>query len=411
MSAKNLRIAVICSKLFFTAVGLMCVGVVMSYSLSSYFVGFYHYGEFHFLWREMFAAVLGIVIMWVFAQLNPDSGFQKIGWLLFLFSIVLMVGMHFLPQGYVSSAGGAKRWIRLPYFSLAPSEFFKIGFVFFLAWSFSRKFGSGERRTLGDEIRLFIPYLFLFLVAVVLIAVLQNDLGQVIVLALTLAFMLLCAGGSLRFLGLLMLLIAAVGSIAVISKPHRILRVKTWWANAQDSILSFFPQDLASSLRVEDLPEPYQIYHATNAIYNGGLFGNGLGEGVIKLGFLSEVHTDIVLAGIAEELGFVGLLLIVLAFIALNFYILKIANHLTDNTHYLFCVGVALLLNFSFIINAFGIAGITPIKGIAVPFLSYGGSSLIANCVAIGLVLSLAQKADFSPKPQPQENQKSTQDS
>ncbi len=409
MSVKILRIAVICSKLFFTAVGLICVGVVMSYSLSSYFVSFYHYGEFHFLWREMFAAVLGIVIMWVFAQLNPDSGFQKIGWLIFLFSIVLMVGMHFLPQSYVSSAGGAKRWIRLPYFSLAPSEFFKIGFVFFLAWSFSRKFGSGERRTLGDEIKLFIPYLFLFLVAVVLIAVLQNDLGQVIVLALTLAFMLLCAGGSLRFLGLLMLLIAAVGSIAVISKPHRILRVKTWWANAQDSILSFFPQDLASSLRVEDLPEPYQIYHATNAIYNGGLFGNGLGEGVIKLGFLSEVHTDIVLAGIAEELGFVGLLLIVLAFIALNFYILKIANHLADNTHYLFCVGVALLLNFSFIINAFGIAGITPIKGIAVPFLSYGGSSLLANCVAIGLVLSLAQKADFNPKLQ--NNQQATQDS
>ena len=247
--------------------------------------------------------------------------------------------------------------------------------------------------SLKSEIKLFIPYFFLFLVAVVLIAVLQNDLGQVIVLALTLGFMLLFAGGSLRFLGLLLLITIGIGLVAIITSPHRIMRVKLWWANAQDSILGLLPQAWAQSLRIENLPEPYQIYHATNAMYNGGFLGNGLGDGLIKLGFLSEVHTDMVLAGIAEELGFLGVFGIVGLFAVMIFYIFKIANRIQNTMYYLFCVGVALLLAFSFIINAFGIAGITPIKGIAVPFLSYGGSSLLASCLSLGIVLSIARKA------------------
>lgn len=380
-------------RLFFIVVLLSSIGVVVCYSLSVYPVEFFGYGEFHFFIRQFFVACVGILLMWAIAQLNPDYSFKKIGWFLFFASLVLMIGMHFLPSSLVSSAGGAKRWIKLPSFSLAPSEFFKIGFVYFLAWSFSRKFGMHTPLSLKDEIKLFIPYFFLFLVAVVLIAVLQNDLGQVIVLALTLGFMLLFAGGSLRFLGLLFLITISVGLIAIITSPHRIMRVKLWWANAQDSILGLLPQTWAQSLRIENLPEPYQIYNATNAMYNGGFIGNGLGNGLIKLGFLSEVHTDMVLAGIVEELGFVGLFCIVLAFSAMIFWIFKIANRIQNTMYYLFCVGVGLLLAFSFIINAFGIAGITPIKGIAVPFLSYGGSSLLASCLSLGIVLSIARKA------------------
>ena len=380
-------------RLFFVVVLLVSIGVVMCYSLSVYPVGFFGYGEFHFFLRQFFVACVGITLMWLLAQLDPDSSFKRLGWLLFFTSLVLMIGMHFLPSSWVSSAGGAKRWIRLPSFSLAPSEFFKIAFVYFLAWSFSRKFGMHTPLSLKSEIKLFIPYFFLFLVAVVLIAVLQNDLGQVIVLALTLGFMLLFAGGSLRFLGLLLLLTIGIGLVAIITSPHRIMRVKLWWANAQDSILGLLPQAWAQSLRIENLPEPYQIYHATNAMYNGGFLGNGLGDGLIKLGFLSEVHTDMVLAWIAEEMGFLGVFGIVVLFSAMIFYIFKIANRIQNTMYYLFCVGVGLLLAFSFIINAFGIAGITPIKGIAVPFLSYGGSSLLASCLSLGIVLSIARKA------------------
>ena len=203
--------------------------------------------------------------------------------------------------------------------------------------------------------------------------------------------MLLFAGGSLRLLGVIFLGTLSTALIAIITSPHRILRIKSWWASAQDSVLALMPQELAESLRISGLPEPYQLYHATNAISSGGFFGSGLGEGFIKLGFLSDVHTDIILAGITEELGFVGLFAIVLLFGYVLLRLFRIANRVPSKMHYLFCVGVALLLGFSLIINAFGISGITPVKGIAVPFLSYGGSSLIANCIAIGLVLAISK--------------------
>ena len=176
--------------------------------------------------------------------------------------------------------------------------------------------------------------------------------------------------------------------MVIITSAHRIARVKTWWAGVQDLVLSFFPSSIADSLRVENLPEPYQVEHSLNAIVNGGMFGKGLGNGLVKLGFLSEVHTDVILAGITEEMG--------LLFIVLIFKILKIANRCENTMYYLFCSGVAVLLGFSFLINAFGISGIIPIKGIAVPFLSYGGSSLLANSIMIGMVLAISKKAKMT---------------
>ena len=126
------------------------------------------------------------------------------------------------------------------------------------------------------------------------------------------------------------------------------------------------------------------------------MFGKGLGNGLVKLGFLSEVHTDVILAGITEEMGFLGLICVCLLFIVLIFKILKIANRCENTMYYLFCSGVAVLLGFSFLINAFGISGIIPIKGIAVPFLSYGGSSLLANSIMIGMVLAISKKAKMT---------------
>lgn len=384
------------SKLFYTTTFLISIGIMMSYSLATYVAYLYHYSHFHFLVRQFFSALIGIILMWGLSKLDADKNFKRIGLLIFLCSMILMISMHFLPQTFVSTAGGAKRWIRLPMISLAPSELFKIGFVYFLAWSFSRKFAHNIRLPIKDEIKIFIPYLALFFVAVILIAILQNDLGQVILLALTLGVMLLFAGGSLRLLGVIFLGTVSTALIAILTSPHRILRIKSWWATAQDSVLALLPNNWAENLRISGLPEPYQIYHATNAISSGGFFGSGIGEGFIKLGFLSDVHTDIILAGIAEELGFVGLFVIIIIYAYLLVRILRIANRTMNKTYYLFCVGIALLIGFSFIINAFGVSGITPVKGIAVPFLSYGGSSMIANCIAIGLVLSISKQADMN---------------
>ncbi|WP_104640913.1 FtsW/RodA/SpoVE family cell cycle protein [Helicobacter bizzozeronii] len=379
--------------LFFYASMLMILSVLLSYSLSTYVTMLYHYKEIHFFIRQLIAVVVGIILMWGISWLDPNRWFSKIGFVIFFGSFFLMVLMNFLPESFSTSAGGAKRWIRLPFFSLAPTEFFKVGFVFFLSWSLSRTFFNQEKSSVREELMILIPYLVVFLLIAFLIGVLQNDLGQVILLAIVLGFLLIFSGGSFKLFRIFFSIALSVGVLAIITSTHRILRLKLWWSNLQSSILSLLPSKLANHLRIENLPEPYQIYHASNAIKHGGLFGQGLGEGVVKLGFLSEVHTDMVLAGMAEELGFVAVLFCVGFTLVILHGMFKITNRLDNPKHMLFCLGVALLIGFSFIINAFGVSGIIPIKGIAVPFLSYGGSSILANALALGLVLSLSKQA------------------
>ncbi|WP_104759020.1 FtsW/RodA/SpoVE family cell cycle protein [Helicobacter bizzozeronii] len=379
--------------LFFYASMLMILSVLLSYSLSTYVTMLYHYKEIHFFIRQLIAVVVGIILMWGVSWLDPNKWFSKIGFAIFFGSFFLMVLMNFLPESFSTSAGGAKRWIRLPFFSLAPTEFFKVGFVFFLSWSLSRTFFNQEKSSVREELMILIPYLVVFLLIAFLIGVLQNDLGQVILLAIVLGFLLIFSGGSFKLFRIFFTIALSVGVLAIITSTHRILRLKLWWSNLQSSILSLLPSKLANHLRIENLPEPYQIYHASNAIKHGGLFGQGLGEGVVKLGFLSEVHTDMVLAGMAEELGFVAVLFCVGFTLVILHGMFKITNRLDNPKHMLFCLGVALLIGFSFIINAFGVSGIIPIKGIAVPFLSYGGSSILANALALGLVLSLSKQA------------------
>ncbi len=378
--------------LFFLTSFLIGVGVLFSYSLSTFATLIYGYNEFHFLIRQFITAVFAIFIMWGISRLDPDKWFARLGFFIFFLFLLLMIILPFLPESLATSAGGAKRWIRLPLFSLTPVEFFKVGFIFFLSWSFSRKLYSSDR-SLQEEFLVFLPYFFVFLMAVALIAVMQNDLGQVVVLGLTLIFLALFAGTSLKFFLVLSLGGMLIFVNAIIFSEHRIFRIKQWWAVIQDMVLSVLPSGFEKYLRVDDLPEPYQIYQSLNAIKNGGFFGEGLGNGVIKLGFLSEVHTDIVLAGIVEETGFLGLLFVTLIIFVIIFRVFKIANRSENRAYHLFCVGVGMLISFSFLINALGISGITPVKGIAVPFLSYGGSSMLANAIAIGIVLSVAKKA------------------
>ncbi len=375
-----------------TSIAIM-IGVFFSYSLSVYTVLYYDYTEFHFFTRQLIVGVISIFLMWYISRRDPNVILKKFGFILFFAFLIFMLIMPFLPQSLVTSAGGANRWIRLPGFSLAPVEFFKVGFVFFLAWSFSRKFAYHKDKSLKEELLIFLPYATVFLIVVLLIAIIQNDLGQVILLGLTLAFMVLFAGSSFRLFLSLIGGALVVAIFATIFSEHRIFRVKLWWATMQNFVLSVLPQDLAQKLKVEDLPEPYQIYYSINAIKNGGIFGQGVGDGIFKLGFLSEVHTDFVIAGIAEEVGFIGIFLLTLVIITIVFRIFRIANRSEDRNFYLFSLGVGLLIAFSFLINAFGISGMIPIKGIAVPFITYGGSSMLALSIAVGMVLSISKKA------------------
>ena len=379
-------------QLFILTSLLIGISIIFTYSLSSYIVVLFDYSDFHFVIRQFAFGLLSILIMWSLAQLNPDVWLARLGFALFFGSLFLMIAMPFMPATLVSEVGGAKRWIKVAGFSLAPVEFFKVGFVYFLAWSFSRKMGHHGGMGLKEEFLRFAPYAVFFVVVMVLIAVLQKDLGQVVVLSMALLFMLMFAGSSFKFFITLLGGATTFFLIFIFTAEHRILRIKSWWSLAQNQILAFFPESIASKLRVESYSEPYQISHSLNAIHNGGLFGSGLANGTFKLGFLSEVHTDFVLAGIAEEFGFLGVLLVTIIFLAILQRIFKVANRTRDEKSYLFSIGIGLLIAFTFLINAYGISGLTPIKGISVPFLSYGGSAMIAAAVGIGMVLMASRK-------------------
>jgi cell division protein FtsW len=380
-------------KLFTLVSILILVSIVMIYSLSSYVTLLFGVSEFHFAIRQVVFAFISIMIMYLLAQLNPDKHLTLVGFTLLIGSVILMIAMPFLPEHFVSAVGGAKRWIKIFGFSLAPVEFFKVGFVYFLAWSFSRKLGHHANMGLVEEFKRFAPYALVFVGAMFMIAFVQNDLGQVVVLGMTLLFMLMFAGSSFRFFLSLLFIVLSFFIFFIMTAEHRILRIKSWWALAQNSVLELFPASIAEKLRVPTEVEPYQIGHSLNAIHNGGFFGTGLANGTFKLGFLSEVHTDFVLAGIAEEFGFFGVLFVVFLFMWMLQRIFKIANRSEDRSIYLFSIGIGMMLSFAFLVNAYGISGITPIKGISVPFLSYGGSAMIGAATAIGMVLMASKKA------------------
>ncbi len=377
---------------------LLTLSLVMSYSLSTYTVVHFNYADFHFFIRQMMAIFIGFVSMMILSKLNPDTWFSRVGLLLFILFFILMIAMQFLPSSLVTAVGGAKRWIRVGPMSLAPVEFFKVGFVFFLAWSFSRKLVDKTKMQFWEEVRAFTPYLFVFFIAVVIIAVFQKDLGQVVVLGATLMILFMFIGSSWKFF----LTLLSGGFLAfaglIVLAPHRMARIKSWWGTVQDSILSILPFESVQNLRIEAGKEPYQISNSLNAIHNGGFFGQGLGNGQFKLGYLSEVHTDFILAGITEELGFLGLALVTLTMLFIVFRIFKIASKVKNPMYYLFSIGVGLLIALAFILNSYGISGITPIKGIAVPFLSYGGSHIWASCIAIGMVLMISKKVPRDSK-------------
>ena len=394
--------------LFILVSMLIIVSIVFSYSLTIYTVEFLGYGQFHYILRQGLVGIFCIYLMWWMSRLNPNKIMHKTGMTLFGVGLFLMVIMPFLPASLVTASGGANRWIRLPGISLSPVEIFKIGFIYFLSWSFFRKVIHQPKKGLFGDLLLLSPYFLVFIFIVFLIAVLQKDLGQVALLTAIMLTLIIFANRSLKIIFAL-ILIAIVGMIVLIAAaPHRINRIHSWWSMVQDGILSVLPSTFEQYLRIKNLPEPYQVSHSLNAIHNGGFFGQGISFGDLKVGFLSEVHTDFVIAGITEEIGWIGTFLITTILMLIILRILAISRKVDSKIFHLFTTGIALMIIVAFLINGAGISGIIPIKGIAVPFLSYGGSSLITSSFAIGLVLSISrtvkkyepQKSIIKEKPQ-----------
>ena len=385
--------------LFIIVILLMIIGMLFSYSLPVYLEHIKGWSEFYFLQKFIFFSSIGILIMIFLSQCNPDICISKIGMSIFWISLITIILMPNLLSDYVPNIKGAKRWLKLFGFTISPIEFFKIGIIYLFAWGFSRRLARIRFKSLKKEFKIVLPYLLILILIGLYILLFQNDLGEVLLIMMIFSVMLIFTQVQGKFYAILLTIGLAVFIFGLSQGDYRLERFKTALFNLSyilipDSIRDLMGVDITSA------SNSYQIQQSINAIYNGGLFGKGIGNGEIKLGYLSDVHSDFVLAGIAEEIGFLGMSLVIILILALIWRLFRIANRLPikshiDYVHKLFVIGVAVLISLETILNSMGIIGLLPLKGLPLPYVSYGGSAIVAFSIAIGMVLMISKKTDI----------------
>lgn len=352
--------------LLITAIVLVCFSMLMIYSTTGV-VSEERYGDaYYFVKRQGAAALIGFVALIICSYLNLNK-VKAIAPYFLLTSLILLI-LVYIP-GLGISGGGAQRWINLGVVRFQPVELVKILMIFFLA-----AFISKHEFKLDDiSYAVVRPLVYLSLVAMLIL--MQPDFGSTAVLYTVALIMFLAAGVHVKYLLGGGALLTAAGTLLVVISPYRMKR-----------ILSFMDPYADSS------GQGYQLIQSLIAIGNGGVGGVGLGASQQKLFFLPAAHTDFIFSVIAEELGFIGCLVLILFFLLILWRGIKIATQLSDDTFcYSLTLGLTLLIVLPALLNM-GIAlGLLPTKGLALPFVSYGGSSMIVSLMAIGLLLALSR--------------------
>lgn len=348
---------------FLVAVILTLFGIVMIYDASSV-IAFRDFGDkYHFLKDQTLWAAIGLSIIIIFSFIDYHF-WQKIALPLLLITLVFLLGV-FIP-GFGIKALGARRWLDFKVFVLQPTDFAKISLSIYLAAWFANK----ERGRL---------WAFILLLGFVLgLVILQPDMGTAIILAATALVIYFLSGANiLHFLAMLPLLI---GLLVVLIKfvPYRMARVLTFLNPLRD------PQGAS-----------YHIQQILIALGSGGFLGLGLGQSRQKYEYLPESTTDSIFAIIAEEVGFLGSLVLIGLFIFLFFRGFKIATSAKDNFGKLLAGGLVSFLAIQTLINLGAQVALLPLTGVPLPFISYGGSSLIISLAAVGILLNISKTAKF----------------
>jgi cell division protein FtsW len=353
------------------ALALVGIGIVMIYSASC-IMAQQRYGDaFLFLKRQSLFALFGIFCMAV-AMNMPYRWWRHLVYPLILLTVAALVLVLIPPFG--RQVGGASRWLHIGGFNFQPSEAAKLVLVVYLAYSLSRK---KERGTVHRFTTGLLPHV-LFSGTLMIFVLKEPDLGTSIIMGVLAFVMMFLAGVPLRFLSLTML--AAL--------PYIYYQIKGYqW----ERILVFLKY-LFSPWNAP-LQEAYHIKQSCFALANGGLFGQGLGMGNQKLFFLPEPHTDFIISVIGEEWGFLGILVVCFLFLVLLVSGARIALALRDPFGSLLAMGIVMLIGLQGMINMAMALGLLPTKGMALPFLSYGGSSLVVSLTAVGILIHLSSKA------------------
>ncbi|HVD48446.1 MAG TPA: putative lipid II flippase FtsW [Gaiellaceae bacterium] len=353
------------SVLILVTLGLVAFGLVMVYSASSGSAALANGDPAYYLKRQAIYAGIGLALM-VLAARSDFHLLRRIAPILVVSGIGLLLAVLVLGQ----SVNGARRWLTFGPAVFQPSELAKLSLAIWAAAYLARR---KPPRTLGELWR---PVGLLTVVFCALL-LLEPDLGTAIAIVVMLAAMLLVAGTPARTLCMGLGIAAALGLAAIWLEPYRRARLFSFlnpWQDAQGS--------------------GYQIVQAITGFASGGVFGRGLGQSVAKLNFLPEAHTDMIFAIIGEELGLVGAAAVIAAYCAFAYAGLRIALACKDPFGKRLAAGLTALVCGQAAINLAAVMGLAPLTGIPLPFVSYGGSSLVVALASVGILLNIAGNAE-----------------
>jgi len=345
---------------------LLGLGLVMIFSASAVTAEWQFGDPAFYLKRQVLFLCAGFALLYVGLQIDY-RWYKRAAYPILGVTVALLIAVAI----YGRTVGGATRWINFGPFNFQPGEWTKIAIVMVLAYSVAKK---------GDRVRSFavglLPHLFV-VGGVVGLLMLQPDFGtSVIVLTLMFAT-LFVAGTRLSWILLALIGAGATGWHLITSSPYRMKRIMAFldpWNHEGDIA--------------------YQVTKSMIAIGSGGVTGQGLGDGLSKLGFVPELETDFIGTAVAEELGFFGIALVIILYLLVIWRGSRIALRARDAFGQYLAFGLTLLFGLSAAINLGVISGLLPTKGLTLPFMSYGGSSLLCSMFAVGVLLNISRCAD-----------------
>ena len=353
--------------IFISSILLLCVfGLVMVFSSSSVFAMENHADSYYFLKKQLIYFTIGLIAFTISSKLNANKLEKNYKFYYFLGLLILLL---ILIPGLSKTAGGASRWINIGGFSFQPIEISKYLLLIFISKHLIIK---------KDKITIFrvgIVSPFIVSLPYVLLLLLQPDFGNTVLLLSTIFIMIIIAGAKLKHIIVSFILLFSSFFLLILAAPYRMKRLLTFLDPYED------PHGAG-----------YQIIQSFVSFANGKFFGVGLGNSSQKLFFLPQGHNDFIFSIIAEELGFIGCMLTILLFLILFYSILKMLKRSKD----LFCkylIGSILIITVTqVVINISVSIGLMPTKGVPLPLISYGGSSLVFTLGSLGLIYGLDKK-------------------
>ncbi len=352
------------SKIFLIITSIIVsIGVVMVYS-SSYMFSKEVYGtSIHFFSRQLLFAAIGIGAAYVVAKTKYQF------WFKFSFHLNMIVAglliLTFIP-GLGVVAKGANRWINLGFGSLQPGEMAKYSTMMLSLFFFE----NYDKLNVKNRLKYCANILF-----VLMLLLLQPDFGTFFICALGIAFTCFISNFSRKYFYILMGVGSILTSLILVAQPYRVKRLMAFldpWANPRGS--------------------GFQVIQSWIGFANGGFFGKGIGNSLEKLFFLPEAHNDFIFSVIGEEFGFLGVISFVGLFMAFTHIGFKLALSLKDEISRKMVLSIIFIIGIQACLNMGVVLGLLPTKGLNLPFVSYGGSSMMSNLIAIGLIYSCVSR-------------------